>query len=938
MLRSTIALDGQWEFAVDPEAALGPTDIHHVPRRSIHVPGPWQAQYPDLRQYSGVAWYVRRFSSAALAADQTAFFCFGAVDYHATVWLNGQLLGEHEGGYLPFELPAGAALRPGENELVVRVIDSATNAGPFPFAEIPHGKQSWYGPIGGIWQSVRLEVRAAVHLTRLKITPNVAESCAEVAVLLNAPAPNDATLHLILTDPHGMQHLTSYPLSPGIQSYQQMLSIADPFLWDTETPHLYTLEAQLSINERLPDSLSDTFGMRTIATSQEGRLLLNGRPIYLRGALDQDYYPELIYTTFSDVELDAQFAQAKAMGLNCLRIHIKIGDPRYYAAADRAGLLIWTELPNWIELTPAAQERAWETLAGMVERDWNHPSIVIWTIINEGWGVDLAHNPAHRGWLAQMYRQLKALDPHRLIVGNSACFGNFHVVTDIEDFHNYYAFPDHYDKWRDWTAAFAQRPFWSFAHQYANSADWRAYLTYPWNGPARPATLDVQRNRTEPLIVSEFGTWGLPDIPHLVEAYGGEPWWFETGHEWGDGVVYPHGVEQRFRTFHLDKVFGDLSGLAVASQHLQAQALKYQIEQLRRHATISGYVITEFTDVHWECNGLLDIWRRPKAVTALLSRFNADDVIIPDCIGALGWSGATLTINLLLAHASGRDLQGAQIFWELEADPNIQGVIDDLIPEPFGVAQVGTIHFALPQVATSVRTRLLLRLIDAADTTVACNEQDVLILPEALQTPPPQRIYVPDPELRAVLQYQGYLLSATLDDADVALTTQLTDALRDYLYAGGRVVCLAETPLALDTHMGNHLLGQVQITPRKGRVWQGDWASSLSWFRPTGIFADLPGQPVVDLHFADLTPNYVLTGLSPHEFADNVYAGLFVGWVHQPVALVAERPVGAGRLLLSTFRLRDHVATHPLATMIVRKYLEWMGGRDVPASRSQSSE
>ena len=201
-----------------------------------------------------------------------------------------------------------------------------------------------------------------------------------------------------------------------------------------------------------------TFGMRTIATSPSGQLLLNGRSIYLRGALDQDYYPDLVYTPFSDSQLDAQFAQAQHMGLNCLRTHIKITDPRYYAAADRAGLLIWTELPNWQNLTAAAKKRARATLAGMVERDWNHPSIVIWTIINENWGTDLGVNADHRAWLAETYDYMKALDPHRLVVGNSACNGNFQVVTDLLDFHNYYAIPDHYRNWRDWVADFAGRP------------------------------------------------------------------------------------------------------------------------------------------------------------------------------------------------------------------------------------------------------------------------------------------------------------------------------------------------------------------------------------------------------------------------------------------------------------------------------------------------
>ncbi len=339
----------------------------------------------------------------------------------------------------------------------------------------------------------------------------------------------------------------------------------------------------------------------------------------------------MVYTPFSDEQLDEQFARAKHMGLNCLRTHIKITDPRYYEAADRAGLLIWTELPNWQNLTSAVKERARETLFGMVERDWNHPSIVIWTIVNEGWGVDLAVNPEHRAWLGETYDYLKQLDPHRLVVGNSACFTNFHVVTDIEDFHNYYSIPDHYRQWRAWVESFAARPSWSFAHNYESITEWREFLNDPWNPAARTPAPEVRRRGSEPIVVSEFGNWGLPDVAQLRECYGGQdPWWFETGIEWGEGAVYPHGVEQRFKTWHLDKVFPDFAALARASQHMQFCALKYQIEQMRRLPSIVGYIITEFTDVHWECNGLLDMCRNPKIFYDAMAHINSADAIVPD--------------------------------------------------------------------------------------------------------------------------------------------------------------------------------------------------------------------------------------------------------------------------------------------------------------------
>ena len=170
----------------------------------------------------------------------------------------------------------------------------------------------------------------------------------------------------------------------------------------------------------------DHFGFRTIET-RNGRFYLNGEPIYLRAALDQDYYPDTICTVPSVEFLEDQFRKAKELGLNCLRCHIKAADPRYYEVADRIGLLIWTELPNGGISTERSRGRKETLLKGIVDRDGNHPSIVIWTIINENWGVDLVHDADHRAWLKRTFAWLKAYDPTRLVVDNSPLAPSFHV-------------------------------------------------------------------------------------------------------------------------------------------------------------------------------------------------------------------------------------------------------------------------------------------------------------------------------------------------------------------------------------------------------------------------------------------------------------------------------------------------------------------------------
>jgi hypothetical protein len=729
---------------------------------------------------------------------------------------------------------------------------------------------------------------------------------------------------MTLRDPNGNLKEKSLFINPGKTDLESGLEISEPLLWDTQSPHLYRLEATMikpdgSSCEAI-DSVSDHFGMRVLATSSDGHLQLNGRILYLRGALDQDYYPHTEYTTFSDAELDDQFAKAKHLGLNCLRTHLKIADPRYYAAADRAGLLIWTELPNWQNLTEAAKRRARETLQGMVERDWNHPSIIVWTIINEGWGVDLAVNPEHRAWLAETFSYLKTLDPHRLAVGNSPCFANFHVVTDIEDFHNYYAIPDHYRQWREWVRTFAKRPPWTFAHVYENIQSWREFTNDPWNPVPRTPAPEVRRLGYEPMIVSEFGNWGLPDVGRLRICYENkEPWWFETGLEWAEGVVYPHGVERRFKTFHLDKVFKDLAALSAASQRAQFTALKFEIEEMRSHSNIVGYVITEFTDVHWESNGLLDMCRNPKAYYESFAAINGADAIIPTGLEKIVfWEKDSVELRVLLSHFSDLDLVQSRLEWHLDLFPDLKDTLTDLHPEQGRITPLGTVTFKVPRLSQSLRVRLDFALVDSKGELVARNHQELYFIARQSANPCQAQVFVSDmPWLAKKFRKQGYHITNDIRDCQVVVAATLTDELLWHIQRGGRVLWLADSTKAQQTYLGN-----LRIAQRAHRPWQGDWASTFSWIRQDKIFQDIPTGHLVDFAFADLTPDNVIVGLSPRDFAADVHAGMFVGWIHDTVALVAEQRIGNGRLLVSTFRLRQHRGNHPIAAVMLHDMIE----------------
>lgn len=874
------SLDGQWYFSLTE--ILNTDDCPQ-----ITVPSPWQAD-ARFRDHVGEAWYQREFQVPAewMGSGHVLILGFGAVDYFAEVWLNGVKIGGHEGGYLPFELDVTNAARPGLNTLTVRVDDPLES-----FPEVPHGKQSWYGMLSGIWQPVWVESRAESHIQRVRISTEGGQVCVEV----NGRGDFMDGLGAEIFDPQGVSVAQVESSEPYFS-----LHVEHPVFWSPDEPNLYTLKVSTHADE-----VTETFGFRTIE-AQDGRILLNGRPFYMRAALDQDYYPELICTPPSQEYLEDQFRKAKEMGLNCLRVHIKVADPRYYAAADKVGLLIWTELPNHTLLTEDAKRRARETLVGMLERDGNHPSIGIWTIMNESWGIDLT-DPSQRAWLAETYHWFKELDPTRLVIGNSACWSNFHVTTDIADFHSYYAMPDNLEKWRRWTAKYAGRPWWLFAHEYTDHALWREFILDPWHGDERPLAPDAQPKGDEPLIVSEFGNWGLPDIHKLYEANGGTPpWWFDTGLDWNDGIVYPRGIEQRFREYHLNRIFPSLAALTEASQRLQYDALKFQIENMRAHASLQGYVITELTDVHWEANGLLDMYRNPKVYYSCLNTFNADDVLIPHWERLAYSAGETCAMKVLFSHYSALDIEDPVLEWQATGDTFVdRGVqVRTGRSSPFGVTELGVVSFETPRVEEPTLIRLELNLFQD-ERLIASTEQEIYVFPEISPSGKGQPVY--SPELQAPLETLGYSITRDLSQANMAVVTLLDDRLRDFVLRGGRVLLLAEDKESLQMHIPG-----LQIKKREGSPWEGDWASSFGWHR----FEKLPTGGTVNFAFAGLVPKHVIRNFSSRDFAFNVYAGLFVGWLHKPVPTIARRRAGEGEVLISTFQLSRNLETNPLARYI----------------------
>lgn len=930
-----LSLAGNWGFQPDPRAELTPDTLH--PSQHIPVPLPWQAAFPELQRVSSVVWYQRTFVLDASWLSGEVLLTFGAVDYLCDVYVNGQYAGGHEGGYTPFTLPVRALLRPGENDLCVRVYDPIQHgighqrhpqfplepAGQQPPGpqSIPHGKQEWYINAGGLWQDVTLRAVPNIWIAQVHVTAAL-DGTVTAEVRLGGGRSAQSVQAEVCWQGQPVASTTT-TISDGTGTLT--LHVADPRWWSPEQPHLYTLAVRAG-----EDQQQVRFGFRTIE-ARDGQLLLNGEPLYLLGALDQDFYRETIYTVPSEDYLRDQFHKAKELGLNCLRCHIKIPDPQYLDLADELGLLVWAEIPSWRTFYPkglyheqqtsldsGVRGRVEQTLREMIARDFNHPSIIIWTMVNEDWGTMLPLSASDRAWVRSLYNLCKQLDPTRLVVDNSACAGpwgaNLHVQSDLDDWHTYSNIPDASASFVATVEQFSLRPLWSYS-----SHD------------------DSVRRGNEPLIISEFGNWGLASVRPYLNADGSEPGWFDLGPWWSgfDGEPgWMKGVLGRFDRLGLRAIFGDFDAFAIATQWHQFQAMKFEIEAMRRQPAIQGYVITEFTDCYWEGNGLLDFDRRPKAYHDRLREFNAGDVLVPELRQTAAVAGGTLDLRVHGSHFTTRDWAGASLTVSLDAHRETVSVPDIARASAQLIMQTA---LPLPNVERAELKTVHLRLKQGDDAEIAHTTADVLVLPQsALEAAYAQPVAVIQPSspwddetpapLELALRAAGYQAQAALDGARLAVSAHPTAELLAWVRDGGDLLYLC-----------GGLSPFFWVTGRGG-TYSGNWMSCWSWLRPDAHpRLNHPAMNPLKLPFVHVMPHLTILGL-PVEDADvqpDFLAGQISGWVNHPAVHTVQFRYGAGRVLMTTFALAQAIGADPVATALLHDLIDWLASeRCAPRLRS----
>jgi len=438
-----INLNGIWEFQFDSLDVGVDQEWYSRPMFSnkISVPFPWGSKLSGMENLADIAWYSRRLDIPQEWNGKRTFIVIGACDWRTSLWIDGKFVGEHQGGYIPFEFDLTDFTIPGSaHQLVLRVDDT-----PHPYKL--EGKQG-YGEAKGIWQTVYLESRGPIAVKQIHFTPDIDNGTVKIQAVLDQPATEDLYINLMFPNREINGVVTSPKIARKKEEVEFDVTIPDPQLWELDNPYLYNVNVQLHNNQIILDELSTYFGMRKISMMKlPGTpfpyVALNNKPIYLKLCLDQAYHPEGFYTYPSDEFMRDEIIRSKKIGLNGNRIHIKVEVPRKLYWADKLGLLIMADVPNfWGEPDQDARNE-WETaMREMIARDYNHPAIFSWVLFNETWGLfsgsgrQRAYLPETQEWVREKYAEAKQLDQSRLIEDNSAC--NYdHVETDLNSWHAY---------------------------------------------------------------------------------------------------------------------------------------------------------------------------------------------------------------------------------------------------------------------------------------------------------------------------------------------------------------------------------------------------------------------------------------------------------------------------------------------------------------------
>lgn len=882
-LAPTVPLDGVWQFQLGDD----------TPWQEITVPGCWEAQgYP--KAVDGPARYRRTVLIPADWQRTPIFLEFEAVSYAATIYCNGQRVGEHVGMWTPFAVEITPAAQPGAMNTIEVEVWKPTNelpsapgrpdlqtsrSGRYPLRTTLAGfLPDVATTFGGLWQTARLR-SATAYFRHLRIDPDPHTGAIRVqgAVTLNRSELGRGSLSLHVIVMQRKREVARISRMLAGATFDLSLLVPHYQRWSPTAPNCYQVYVSVRQPPHILLSSSQQIGFRQLTTQGE-QVLLNGQPIHLRGLLSWGWEPTRIAPQYTADEVRSEFRRVRAQGFNLIKLCLFVPNQTYFDIADEEGMLLWQEWPLWLpEVTPSLRQQAPVEYAAYMALTRHHPSVVLYSI-----GCEL-NQQVDAPLLAELDRVVRADGRDVLVCDNSGsgeAYGG--LAVDFADFTDYHTYGDlHFlektlDNWR---------------------RDWL---------PVRP------------WIFGEFcDADGFRDLQEIISANGGaKPWWMTTDnptHHWRSEVRALLSAEERLQRAKLPFTPQQLVQIANA-QSLMVR--KYTLETVRKRAAVQGYVVTGLRDTPIATSGIFDDFNRPKWEPDAFRLFNQDAILLLD--GGRSrhwqhggdrasrldvhnwWAGDTVRLHVILNHTAATPVMGGVLTWQV-IDANRQPIAGATQPirrllSASRPAEVGVIHFVLP--ATPVATPYQLKVEFTGEGVQCHNEWPLWSYPQPVAWGQGALIYDPIhafadlPELTAL---RGDLTAA---QGQVVITSVIDAPLQAFLQEGGHGLLLQ--------------WGEGSLPSQCGPFWR----EAVKLICPHPLWARFPQAGFVDLQFFGLATDRMidtgqLAAVLPQMTTVTPLLRRLDAREFTVTDYLFEVGVGKGKLVVCTLRLQGGAGVQP---------------------------
>ena len=873
--RDKVGLNGTWEFRMDPKN-VGKTEQWYASGTAydmtMAVPGTWNANGVGeesnnlFHDFPGRAWYHRKVSIPETWNGKGIWLKFGGVYRYADVWVNGQFAGNHIAYPTPFKFDITKFI--GDDlsaDIVVRVNARQDEAidplrGCFDIMDV--GGVAW----GGMYRGVEMEATASSWIDGVFAIPHINTSTVDLRV---ETAGEQAQFMVVVDvlDKNGRK----IGGSKAQISKNAVITVRIPNvkLWSPKQPYLYTVRVTLFQGEAEIDAVSDRFGMREIGTAGKN-FLLNGKPILLRGYGDDCIFPNTVAPPADKQEYYRRFKIAKSYGFNYVRHHSWTPLAEYFDVADEMGIMLQPEFPiaydnSYDAGTPEKRQLYLDTWREIIKANWNHPSIVTWCMGNE-----LASHPELS---PEIYRMLKEMDPTRLVIDSDGT-----------------EFP-------------------------APGAKIRKSLDFQSCGFDEGRLFGLNDNKylhnlkpTKPVVVHEMGNFAtLPSLSQISLFENGiRPYWLYTLRD----LVTKGGLQDEYPAW------------VANSNKLQAAVLKTNIEAARRSPDISGYHQWLFQDYWNGSNGVVDMFYRPKNISAAeFRKFNSPTVLLMDCPRRNFWAGETAKIKILVSRYEDKPSENAVLKWELKSGGEViaSGREKGIHVKASGVQDIKTLNVIMPKSASAKKLTFAVELSDKNGKTT--NDWNLWVYPKSRMTSSKQAVRIAGCGSVQALYPWIRRVDDDLSGCNLLITSRLTPEYLDYLERGGRV-------LLLNADRDFYSV----VSSYKPCWWLGDVGSDSN----TGTVIDaahpalsgMPNDGWCDLNFVDL-----LTGsraMLLNDLPAKIHPIVRCLDVHETLrhkAYLFEVNVGQGKLLASSLNFQAALLIKdPAAVFLLDRLIRYASG------------